>query len=450
MGEADACMGMPMEDEATQRAVDFRARARSAIRQNDARQAAAAYAHVLEAQPDDLEALQYLATQAMLRGDGQGAIALLQTATQAHPDQAEAWHKLGTSCMMVGDLQAAAGHLRRALELEPGLYIARLRLALALENLGDAHQALIEYFGALNIAQARGRWLSDETTEPGAREVVQHAVQYVATGRHAWFHQALDPLRERYGRSELLRVENALAGYLGERAIDWPDPRQKPTFFYFPGIPTHTYYPRERFAWYEELESLTDEIRGELRGVLQEADGVEPFLGNAPGERPDLLKAWGAGEAVWDAYFFHRHGARYDEHCARCPRTAAALEALPLDFIRAHSPETLFSVLRPGTHILPHRGVTNTRLTTHLPLIVPPDCAIRVGGEIHAWQEGRCVTFDDTVEHEAWNKSSQTRVILLFDSWNPDLTEIERLAVTDLVETIGDFIAACRLPAPKV
>ena len=109
--------------------------------------------------------------------------------------------------------------------------------------------------------------------------------------------------------------------------------------------------------------------------------------------------------------------------------------------IRDHAPETLFSVLRPGTHILPHRGVTNTRLVTHLPLIVPPDCALRVGGETHVWQPDQCVTFDDTFEHEAWNRSDETRVVLILDSWNPDLSEVERAAVTDLVAAIGDFNA---------
>jgi aspartate beta-hydroxylase len=83
---------------------------------------------------------------------------------------------------------------------------------------------------------------------------------------------------------------------------------------------------------------------------------------------------------------------------------------------------------------------------THLPLIVPPDCAIRVGGVEHVWQEGRCVTFDDTYEHEAWNRSEQTRVVLILDSWHPDLSEVERAAVTDLVEAIGDFNQSCEIP----
>jgi aspartate beta-hydroxylase len=49
------------------------------------------------------------------------------------------------------------------------------------------------------------------------------------------------------------------------------------------------------------------------------------------------------------------------------------------------------------------------------------------------------VTFDDTFEHEAWNRSSETRVVLIIDSWNPDLSEAERAAVSDLVAAIGDL-----------
>ena len=46
---------------------------------------------------------------------------------------------------------------------------------------------------------------------------------------------------------------------------------------------------------------------------------------------------------------------------------------------------------------------------------------------------------DDTFLHEAWNHSDKTRVILLLDSWNPHMTEVEQLAVAELVAAIGDF-----------
>ena len=111
----------------------------------------------------------------------------------------------------------------------------------------------------------------------------------------------------------------------------------------------------------------------------------------------------------------------------------------PDELIREHGPEVLYSVFTPGTHLLPHRGVTNTRLVSHLPLLVPEDCAINVGGELHHWQEGRVVVFDDTFEHEAWNRSKKTRVVMIYDIWNPYLDDAERAAITDLVADIGDF-----------
>jgi len=72
-------------------------------------------------------------------------------------------------------------------------------------------------------------------------------------------------------------------------------------------------------------------------------------------------------------------------------------------------------------------------------LLVPRDCALNVGGEVHEWREGRAVVFDDTYEHEAWNRSDRTRVVLIFDIWNPHLTEAERGAVEMIVPAMGDF-----------
>ncbi|MGH8338287.1 MAG: aspartyl/asparaginyl beta-hydroxylase domain-containing protein, partial [Gammaproteobacteria bacterium] len=282
------------------------------------------------------------------------------------------------------------------------------------------------------------------------RDAVKQAMQYVDAGRHHLFDAVLEPLRQRYGRSELSRVEQCLAIYLGEQVADIPDTRQLPKFLYFPGVPSQPYYARERFAWQVELEANTAMIREELRAVLLRPEHLESFLlTDSPQDTTDLLRSSGTENAAWDAYFFHRHGERYGAHAVACPQTAALLDSLPLAHVREHSPEALFSVLQPGSHILPHRGVTNTRLVTHLPLIVPADCALRVGGEIHAWQEGRCVTFDDTFEHEAWNRSGDTRVVLILETWNPDLSEAERAAVADLVGAIGDFNRECELPTPK-
>jgi aspartate beta-hydroxylase len=426
-----------------------RAQALAALQRGDTADAERAFSRLLAIQPDDADALQFVASCQLGRGEPARAVESLRTAQRAHPQDAALLHQLGAAQVQAGDLDGAESSLRAGLALAPGMFVARLRLGVVYERQGRRHDAMMAYLAAINAAQAQGRWLSDETTAPGLRDAVKHAAQYAAAGRREVFDAIIEPLRQRYGRAELARVDQCLAIYLHEQPAPLPDPRQRPLFLYFPGVPSRTFYPRERFPEHARLEAATAVIREELRAVLSDgAEELVPFLGAPAAEAvaAGLLGATGPQEAAWDAFFFYRHGVRHDANCARCPRTSALLDAMPLVRVREHAPETLYSVLRPGTHILPHRGVTNTRLVTHLPLIVPPDCALRVGGETHVWEEGRCVTFDDTFEHEAWNHGGQTRVVLIVDSWNPDLSEVERMAVADLVAAIGDFNRAMPVP----
>lgn len=99
----------------------------------------------------------------------------------------------------------------------------------------------------------------------------------------------------------------------------------------------------------------------------------------------------------------------------------------------------LWSLLKPGTHIQPHHGLLNTRLICHLPLLAPSDCALRVGAETRAWRTGEMLIFDDSVEHEAWNRSTETRVVLLFEVWRPEILPEEREALARLFEAIDQF-----------
>ena len=70
----------------------------------------------------------------------------------------------------------------------------------------------------------------------------------------------------------------------------------------------------------------------------------------------------------------------------------------------------------------------------HLPLIVPAGCQFRVGGETRQWRVGEAFAFDDTIEHEAWNRSGERRAVLIIDVWNPHLSEHERAMVCRLYE----------------
>jgi aspartyl/asparaginyl beta-hydroxylase (cupin superfamily) len=123
----------------------------------------------------------------------------------------------------------------------------------------------------------------------------------------------------------------------------------------------------------------------------------------------------------------------------RFPQTLAAVEQLDLPRITVRAPSILFSRLAAGASIPPHHGVMNARLICHLPLIVPPGCGFRVGGEVREWREGELLVFDDTVEHEAWNQGSSDRIILIFDVWRPEVSAEERRAITALFEVVDNY-----------
>lgn len=111
----------------------------------------------------------------------------------------------------------------------------------------------------------------------------------------------------------------------------------------------------------------------------------------------------------WKVFGLYAFGKRLDDHCAACPETAALVEAIP------GMTTAGFSRMAPGTEIRPHEGYTHEVLRCHLGLVIPSDCGLRVGEETRTWEPGRCLVFDDTTEHEAWNRSGESRVILLVD-----------------------------------
>ncbi|MGH8184598.1 MAG: aspartyl/asparaginyl beta-hydroxylase domain-containing protein [Rhodanobacteraceae bacterium] len=424
--------------------------ARAHAAQQRIAEAEAVYRDILKTAPETPEALNFVAMCALSRGEFASAQRDLEHAARLEPTQPEIWKNIGIVSLAQHRDADALDAFDRALGLEPMHFAARLHRGAALEQLGRTEEATAAYYGALAAAQSRGKWRNDMTTPPGLRPAVKHAIAFVDAHQKRIFLDLLQPLRERFGANSLERVEHGIEIYLQERPPNYPDARQYCKFFYVPGLRTTPYYERELFPWQAELEKHTDTIREELRGVLDQPIGVEPFLGTNDNKvlKEQNLLAGTRGHAEWNSFFFHRHGEVFEQNARRCPRTTEILSAQPLVHIRGHAPEVLFSILTPGSHILKHHGVTNTRLVTHLPLIIPEDCAISVGGVEHAWQEGRCVTFDDTFEHEAWNRSDKVRAVMILDSWHPDLTDAERAAVALLVGGIGDFNQAAKVDAP--
>ena len=114
----------------------------------------------------------------------------------------------------------------------------------------------------------------------------------------------------------------------------------------------------------------------------------------------------------------------------RIPKTLAVVDSLPglcTDYVWG---DAVFSALAGGTHLAPHCSMDNLRVRCHLGLVVPGDSTLRVEREMRSWQEGKCLVFEDSFEHEVWNRSRNRRIVLIADVWHPGLTAVERRALT--------------------
>lgn len=100
----------------------------------------------------------------------------------------------------------------------------------------------------------------------------------------------------------------------------------------------------------------------------------------------------------------------YEAHRRSCPATTQLLAQLP------HLRTAGFSVLTPGTHILPHQDKEHPRVVrAHLGLVVPQGAAMRVAGSYRYWQDGKVSLFDGQLVHETANFAPTPRVVMLLD-----------------------------------
>ena len=408
--------------------------------EEDRLDAAAQLVDVLRGErPDDVELMVAAATLAHRRGDTAGAIVALQAAWAARPDDGSVGVDLGVALTNAGRLDEAEAALDAALQADATHPIGWLVLGRLREIRGAADAAHGAWTRALGLAQRSGEWTSDASTPPEWRSLVRHAAAQVRRHRRAVYFGAYESLRAQHGDAALARVDHAVRAHLREVSDGPPDAMQKPRFLFFPGLPQTPFMDPFLQPWARRLADAFEILRDDaLRVVQEDAQALPDFIVPPAGAARDTFVGGEAADPRWQAFFFWRHGERFDANHARCPRTSAVLESIELCRIAGEAPEILFSVLRPGSHIKPHHGVTNVRSVMHLPLVVPPDCALHLvdRGE-HAWREGELLLFDDTYLHEAWNRSDRTRIVLLMDCWSPYLTPVEKQALVLLIEAIG-------------
>ena len=377
------------------------------------------------------EAILREATETISRRDGATARKLLEPLLADDPNPATLF-LLAQACRVEDDELAERQTLDQLLALQPAHLGALLMKGAALSRAGDEDGAMAPYQAALAVAEQarRGGHILPAMLTSEVNRAAQWVQAYVVE-RSARIDRALADGGFGPGKRSGA-VEEALAILRGELPVQL----QQPTSFYFPGLPQRAFYEREVFAWVPSIEAQVGPIKAELEALLRsQAEEFEPYVAaDADRSGGTAPNAHLAGDASWSAYHLLKGGEPVEGHAEHFPETLAALRHAPLPRIAGRAPMALFSLLKPGAHIRPHHGLFNFRLICHLPLIVPPDCTLRVGNQQREWREGQLLIFDDSMEHEAWNRSDRQRIILLFEVWRPEISEDDREALTLLLE----------------
>ena len=377
----------------------------------------------------DYEAIARSGVEALRRGNGAEARVEFEKVAVAGRASHQLWLLLAQACEMTGDDPAMEQALATVLEHEPRNLHALLMKGEYRMRQGD-DRAATSWFGlALSSAGQQQNLASDLIAR------LQRAQQAMRASEQK-FEDHLYTMLAAGG------VDAAHAGPRFAEALEILNGRaqpqlQQPTSFYYPRLSQIPFHDSTAFDWVAGLEAATPAILAEVEAVLAADQDFAPYVqrnSDRPTREHVLLD-----DPSWSAYYLWQDGVLNAQHAEVCPATVLALEGLPIPSIATRSPMALFSVLKAKTHIPPHWGMLNTRLIVHLPLVVPPNCRLRVGNEVRSVEAGKAMIFDDSIEHEAWNDSDETRVVLLFEIWRPELDAGECKALTTMLEAINAY-----------
>ena len=406
------------------------------------------------------------------QGNLETAIDLLQNALSTSPRNLEALTLIGRMHRANGNHKLALPALKKLCELTPKNAWAYYDFAEACEATGDHKSAAINFLKAWSLDSKNARfalsagyalWQTGKTDEAlsvwsigSDMDPMVRAAQYES--------QANVETREKSQKADLeLRrhltrlYEDGLKKHSGTQRLEgayWPQTHfgtvqykadnQKPYMFYVPDFAPSPIFDTKPLEWANSLKDQTPSILEELKTYLQHTnDFGSPYVAHMVDGDLNWQKLRNSDH--WNALHLYKNAQEQD--CLKSfPKTQKALAVAPLVELFGTPMEVFFSILKPGTHIPPHFGLSNSRLTAHLPLIVPENCNIRVADQIHHWQEGELFLFDDSFDHEARNDSDEIRVVLIFETWRPDSSKEEITALQDSMEIRSKWLSSRHIP----
>ncbi len=390
------------------------------------------WARILEMDPVHGPTLTAVGQHAFQKGDFQSARRAFQRVVDANGSHPQQWVNLALACRQLEDEPGEEQAIHAALSLDPSELVALILRANLQERQGKTAQAAQTYGAIASVSPPL------ERLHPDLRPGVAHALAFREKYNREFgqfLDQFLDPFYKTYAGENLKRFKGSVDILVGRaRRYD-----SQSVIYHYPSLAPIEFFDRYAFPWLDSIEAATHEIRDEFLAVLQTDEGFTPYI-SYPDDVPQNQFAELNNSPRWSALHLYKLGKLIEENAVRCPMTMRALQGAPQPDQPGRTPAAMFSLLKPKTRIPPHNGVTNSRLVTHLPLIIPEGCRFRVGSDTRLWVPGKAWVFDDTIEHEAWNDSERLRVVLIFDIWHPDLTPPERAMITAMMAGMNSFV----------
>lgn len=389
------------------------------------------WGRILDIDPNHTRTLTALGQHAYRKGDTQSALVAFQRVVDTDGKDPQQWINLALACQSQEDEQGEERAIQHALSLDQSDLLALILRANLLERQGKTHKAASAYGAVTAVSPPL------ERLHPDLRPAVTHALRWKEEYDNdcgTFLDRFLDPYYKEFAGEKLDRFRDSVDIMIGrKKRYD-----SQSAIYHFPNLAPIEFFDRADFPWLDPIEAATDEIRDEFLQVLQAEDGFEPYI-TYPQDVPHNQFAELNNSPRWSAFHLYKMGKLVEENAAKCPITMKLLKGVPQPDQPGRTPAAMFSLLKPKTRIPPHTGVTNARLVTHLPLIIPEDCGFRVGNDTRAWVPGRAWVFDDTIAHEAWNNSDKLRVVFIFDIWHPQLTPPERAMITAMTAGVNAF-----------
>ncbi|RBP53287.1 aspartyl/asparaginyl beta-hydroxylase domain-containing protein [Arenicella xantha] len=362
-------------------------------------------------------------------------LALLRELNKHYSDDAASWHRQAIVEEQIGSpAQAGLAHYR-CIEVAPNNALGYLYAGHWLQRQQQTNAAAALYSIAQDLDASILHLAHHQQISEQAR---LRSSEANLTLRHVLSKQHRDLCAKMIDAE---RIADAKWVQTNDQAIHFKSKNFAPELFYIPSLAATPFHECADCNWAQEITEKSSEIQQELTRALEQKlsqDSLRPYLSGAFAKHSDLSEL--ANSANWLAMDLYKNGELNTQIAGLFPTTLKALQSAPHYTLDSQPFEIFFSLLKPGQQIAPHYGQSNHALTAHLALDIPPNCHLTVDTINREWKAGELILFDDSFLHSAHNNSDQTRVVLIFSIWHPDLSENEKTAIQQCFQARQDWL----------